>query len=100
MDTPPLAEPPDAGTAAVLAAEALVEAAAREVGLDTMAADLDAVDAALRRLDDGTYATCEVCTVALADEVLAADPVARRCPSHLEARQLPGTETPPGQSGG
>ena len=93
MDPSPLPEPPDAEAAAVLAAEALVEAAAIEVDLDTMAADLDAVDIALRRLDDGTYATCEVCTVALAEEVLATDPVARRCASHLEARPLPGTAT-------
>lgn len=40
--------------------------------------DLDGVEAALRRLDDGTYWTDEVSGAALPDELLEADPVARR----------------------
>ena len=75
----------------MLAAQAVVDAVALDVDLDAMAADLDGVDAALRRLDDGTYGTCEVCTADLADEVLEADPVARRCPNHPLATTLPGT---------
>ena len=85
----------DEAAGVVAAAEALVEAAALEVDLDATAADLDGVDAALRRLDDGTYGTCEVCSVELPDDVLAADPTTRRCPVHVLARTLPGTGLPP-----
>lgn len=81
----------DAEAGVVLAAQAIVDGAALEVDLDAMAADLDAVDLALRRLDDGAYGTCEVCTADLADDVLGADPVARRCPDHPLATTLPGT---------
>ena len=103
MDDEPLAEHPenlpapppgDDAAGVVAAAEALVEAAALEVDLDATAADLDGVDAALRRLDDGTYGTCEVCSVELPDDVLAADPTTRRCPVHVLARSLPGTALP------
>ena len=97
-DDLPDVSPDDGPTAAfdeaagvVQAAEALVEAAALEVDLDATAADLDGVDAALRRLDDGTYGTCEVCSVDLPDDILAADPTLRRCPVHVLARTLPGT---------
>ncbi len=40
--------------------------------------DLDGVGTALRRLDDGSYWTDEVTGDPISDEVLAADPVARR----------------------
>ena len=40
--------------------------------------DLDGVEAALRRLDDGTYWTDEVSGAPLPDDLLEADPVARR----------------------
>ena len=79
----------DAGV--VLAAQAIVDGIGLDVDLDAIAADLDGVDAALRRIDDGTYGTCEVCTADLADPVLEADPVARRCPDHPLATTLPGT---------
>ena len=46
--------------------------------LDAIDADLDGVDTALRRLDDGTYWTDEVTGRTLDDELLAADPIARR----------------------
>jgi RNA polymerase-binding transcription factor DksA len=48
--------------------------------LDRIAEDLVGVEVALERLDDGTYWTCEVTGQDLPDEVLAADPVARRLP--------------------
>jgi DnaK suppressor protein len=44
--------------------------------------ELAAVDAALVRLEDGTYGQCERCGGSLADEALAADPMIRRCPAH------------------
>ncbi len=43
---------------------------------------LDEVDRALARLEDGTYGTCEVCGEPVAEERLAADPLARTCESH------------------
>jgi RNA polymerase-binding transcription factor DksA len=46
--------------------------------LERIASDLDGVDAALRRLDDGSYWTDEVTGEEIADAVLAADPIARR----------------------
>lgn len=46
--------------------------------LDRVGADLAGVEAALRRLDDGTYWTDEVTGDQIPDEVLAANPVARR----------------------
>ena len=46
--------------------------------LDRVERDLAGVEAALRRLDDGTYWTDEVTGEPIADDLLAADPVARR----------------------
>jgi DnaK suppressor protein len=48
--------------------------------LDQVERDLAGVEAALRRLDDGTYWTDEVTGQPIPDEVLVADPVARRAP--------------------
>ena len=45
---------------------------------DVVERDLAGVEAALERLDDGTYWTDEVTGEPLSDELLAADPVARR----------------------
>jgi RNA polymerase-binding transcription factor DksA len=50
--------------------------------LDQLTADLEGIDAALRRVDEGTYGTCEVCGAPIADDVLAADPLAVRCAGH------------------
>jgi RNA polymerase-binding transcription factor DksA len=47
--------------------------------LRTVEADLDAVDAALSRLDDGCYGTCSRCGQDIPAPVLAADPLADRC---------------------
>lgn len=48
--------------------------------LGAIGRDLDGVERALDRLDDGSYWTDEVSGEPLADELLAADPVARRRP--------------------
>ena len=55
-----------------------------QADVEEMAAGLDAVERALDRLDEGTYGTCEVCGAELADDVLAEDPTARRCPAHTD----------------
>ncbi len=74
-DAPPdTAAHPGPDTAAV----AGVVPASDPVDLDAIDADLDGVDAALRRLDDGSYWTDELTGDPLDEELLAADPIARR----------------------
>ena len=53
-------------------------AARSSVDLDRVERDLEGVEAALARLDAGTYWTDEITGAPLADELLASDPVARR----------------------
>lgn len=43
---------------------------------------LDEIEIALTRLDDGTYGTCEQCGAAIPDERLEAHPAARFCVQH------------------
>ena len=52
--------------------------ARQPIDLRAIERDLAGVEAALRRLDDGSYWTDEVTSEPIADDVLAADPVARR----------------------
>jgi DnaK suppressor protein len=47
--------------------------------LDTISDQRSQVEAALGRLEDGTYGTCVVCGVSLPDERLEARPEAARC---------------------
>jgi DnaK suppressor protein len=42
-------------------------------------ADLDGLDTAIQRLDDGTYGVCERCGLPIAPARLEARPSARRC---------------------
>ena len=51
-----------------------------KLDLDVVERDLAGVEAALARLDAGTYWTDEVTGARLPDELLAADPTARRAP--------------------
>ena len=46
---------------------------------DAALAQVAALDAAIARLDDGTYGVCEACGGAIGDERLAALPAARTC---------------------
>ena len=50
------------------------------VDLDRIERDLAGVETALQRLDAGTYWTDEVSGESIPDDVLVADPVARRVP--------------------
>lgn len=43
--------------------------------------ELDDVEAAMKRLEEGTYGQCEVCGAALPAAQLEAEPAARRCPA-------------------
>ncbi len=50
--------------------------------LERIDAELTGVEAALRRLDDGSYGTCEVCAAPLDAAALAAAPLTTRCSQH------------------
>jgi RNA polymerase-binding transcription factor DksA len=53
--------------------------------LERIQGELDGVEGALQRLDDGSYGTCQACGAAIGDEQLAADPTACFCPEHQSA---------------
>jgi RNA polymerase-binding transcription factor DksA len=50
--------------------------------LEQVEAELADVEHALRRLDDGTYGTCEVCGKVIPDDRLEAMPATRLCLEH------------------
>ncbi len=50
--------------------------------LEGIVTELAEVEAALRRLDDGSYGLCEACGIRLSPESLTADPLATRCAQH------------------
>jgi hypothetical protein len=50
--------------------------------LERSAHRLEEVEAALRRLERGSYGRCEQCGVELEDARLEADPLARHCGEH------------------
>ena len=50
--------------------------------LEEISAELAGVEASLKRLDDGTYGTCEVCGMPIEAAALEADPLHSRCPDH------------------
>lgn len=47
--------------------------------LDQLEAELEAVDAALGRLADGTFGLCDVCGEQISEARLDADPLTRTC---------------------
>lgn len=50
--------------------------------LDDVTRDLDGVEAALHRLDAGTYGRCEACGVAIEPRDLQGDPLVGLCIDH------------------
>lgn len=50
--------------------------------LEQVEAELAEVDRALRRIDEGTYSTCEACHGPIGDDRLEAMPAARFCVTH------------------
>lgn len=50
--------------------------------LDGAERDVDDVEKALGRLDDGTYGTCELCGSPIPEDVLATAPATRTCADH------------------
>ncbi|MGH9139090.1 MAG: TraR/DksA C4-type zinc finger protein [Acidimicrobiales bacterium] len=72
------------------AAEAASDAFEREKDfsiLEQVEAELADVERALRRLDNGSYGTCEACGVAIGDERLAEQPATRFCIEHQVAAE-------------
>jgi RNA polymerase-binding transcription factor DksA len=52
------------------------------LALEEVDADLRAVEAALGRIDAGSYGRCEVCGGAIPPDALAASPLTRACEAH------------------
>lgn len=50
--------------------------------LERIEGELAEVDAALTRLDDGTYGRCRVCDAPIPEAQLAERPAAAACPAH------------------
>ena len=50
--------------------------------LDNVTADLEAVEAAMLRLDEGTYGRCMSCGRDIPEAELTADPLATTCAAH------------------
>jgi DnaK suppressor protein len=69
--------PGDYGTEVATSMEA-------ELMLDTVGAQRHRVQAALARLDDGTYGTCAVCGATIDDERLEARPEVDTCREHAD----------------
>lgn len=73
---------PSAGRDADGAGAAVEQVAADEAFLSDMAEEFDAIEAALRRLDDGSFEVCEECGGRIAPDRLAEDPLTTRCAAH------------------
>jgi RNA polymerase-binding transcription factor DksA len=54
--------------------------------LEQLEAEIDDLDAALRKVEEGTYGTCEICGTQIAAERLEARPGSRTCIDHADAR--------------
>ncbi|HEV7862512.1 MAG TPA: TraR/DksA C4-type zinc finger protein [Acidimicrobiia bacterium] len=54
--------------------------------LEQLEAEIEDLDAALRKVDEGTYGICEICGKAIEPERLEAIPGTRTCIEHAGAR--------------
>jgi RNA polymerase-binding transcription factor DksA len=91
VENDPLHDEPEEDSSAQLShlaqhpADAASDAFEREKDfsiLDQINAELDDVERALQRLDDGNYGTCEACGGAIPDERLEVVPATRFCVEH------------------
>ncbi len=80
VDEPPRTPSADGSGLADQALEADVPDEPRR-SIDEVERQLDAVEAALARLDDGTFGVCERCGRPIGDARLSASPVATTCGS-------------------
>lgn len=81
---PALALPPGAAPG-VASGAATGAATGDEALLEQVRAELDAVEAALARLDSGSYGSCEVCEAPIGHDRQVADPLLTRCRRHIPA---------------
>lgn len=81
-EVPTTPAPPAFRAAAPDADPAPGDELADATALEGLVAELDAVERALARLDEGTYGTCEACGAEIADDALAVAPAAARCAEH------------------
>lgn len=58
--------------------------------LEQVRSDLDDVERALARLEEGSYGLCEACGQPIGDDRLAAMPAARYCVAHQRAAEAEG----------
>ena len=73
----------------LLSRRRMLESAARAPVANRSVIDLlSEVDAALARMDEGTYGLCEVCHDTVERDRLLADPLVRLCIDHLNSEQL------------
>jgi RNA polymerase-binding transcription factor DksA len=54
--------------------------------LEQLQAEIDDLDAALRKVEEGTYGTCEICGNEISPDRLEARPGSRTCIDHADAR--------------
>jgi RNA polymerase-binding transcription factor DksA len=54
--------------------------------LEQLEAEIDDLDAALRKVEEGTYGTCEICGTEISPDRLEARPGSRTCIDHADAR--------------
>ena len=87
------AEPPAPPNAAAEPPTSLAEPepghATEEAALSRAGAELDAVEAALGRLEDGSFDRCDVCGGPIGRERLLQNPLLTRCPQHTPEAHTP-----------
>ena len=86
-DRAPEAQTPEPGDVEDQGADAASLTFNREVNqsvVEQAESDIDEVDAALQRLEDGTYGICEVGGERISDERLEAQPATRHCLEHQQ----------------
>ena len=92
-------QPPEgaqpAGAEESAAAEGTAAATAASTALAEAAAELDEVEAALGRLEDGSFDSCRVCGAPIGRDRLQHDPLLTRCPQHATAGPTPTAGPPP-----
>jgi hypothetical protein len=89
-------QPPMLGAGPRRVPDAVDEPAPPESTIDEVDRLLDEVEAALARLDDGSYGTCAGCGAAIDDARLSVEPTVRTCAACAVPAPGPGpAETPP-----
>lgn len=68
--------------------ERLKSAASDRQNTDQIVLLLDEIDAALERMDKGTFGVCETCHDTIENERLLVDPLCRNCLDHLSPKEL------------